>query len=146
MAVPGYQAARVSSEVRNGSYVFLKKYDILFRVEAKVPHGKKFSVRGRTLDEVEFTQKAVAVRDLQRLIVQHMNNIYLRDIDVPEVFICHRHNNVSAEDARKTGACLALPSGLKDSYMLLWGAGDASDDEEGSADDDDVGYETGDGL
>ena len=37
---------------------------------------------------------------------------------------------------------MAVSTGLKDEYTLLWGAGDLDDDSEGSNDEDEVGYET----
>ena len=122
--------------------MYILKYDMLFRVDARQHHGKKMCVRGTTIERVDSTQRAVIVRDVERLIVQHDKNVFLRHVDVPVVTICHQHECVDAENARKTGAVLAVSTGLKDEYTLLWGAGDLDDDSEGSQDADEVGYET----
>ncbi len=142
IGLPGYVPERVNNRIRDGSYVYILKYDMLFRVHQRQHHGKKMCVRGTTIERVESTQRAVVVRDVERLIVQHDNNTFLRHVDVPVVTICHQHECVDAEDARKTEAVLAVSTGLKDEYTLLWGAGDLDDDSEGSQDDEDVAYET----
>ena len=104
VAVPGLIPERVSTNVKRASYVFILKYDMLFKVSAREPHGRKYRVRGKTIEVVEDTQTAVVVRDLERLIVQHDNNIFLRHVDVPAVWICPEHRCMNAEDARNTGA------------------------------------------
>jgi len=142
VGLPGYTPERVKSNISNGSYVYILKYDMLFRVDARQHHGKKMCVRGTTIERVDSTQRAVIVRDVERLIVQHDKNVFLRHVDVPVVTICHQHECVDAENARKTGAVLAVSTGLKDEYTLLWGAGDLDDDSEGSQDADEVGYDT----
>ena len=114
---------------------------MLFKVSTRELHGRKYRVRGKTL-EVEATQKAIVVRDLERLIAQHDNNVFLRHVDVPAVWICPEHRCMNAEDPRKTGAVVALSTG-RDEYLLLWGAGGDTDSEsEGEWDDEDVGYQT----
>ena len=125
-----------------GSYVFILKYEMLFRVEPRLPHGRKMRIRGKTLEMVESTQRAVVVRDLERLIVQHDHNVFLRHVDVPAVWICHDHRCVNAEDARNTFAALAVSTGLRDEYTLLWGAGEDDSDSEGEFNEDDAGYQT----
>ena len=114
---------------------------MLFKVSTRELHGRKYRIRGKTL-EVEATQEAVVVRDLERLIAQHDNNVFLRHVDVPAVWICPEHRCVNAEDPRRTGAVLALSTG-RDEYLLLWGAGgDDESESEGEFDDEDVGYQT----
>ena len=117
------------------------KYDMLFRVEARVPHGKKMHAKGQLIEKVDSFQRAIVVRDLERIIVQNINNVFLRYVDVPAVWMCPEHGSLNAEDARRSGACVAVSTGIRDEYTLLWGAGDDSDSEP-SQDEDETGYET----
>ena len=141
IGIPGYVPERITTIARS-SYVYILKYDMLFKVSAREPHGKKYRVRGKTLEVVESTQRGVVVRDLERLVVQHECSVFLRHVDVPAVWMCHEHGCMNAEDARKTGSVLAVSSGVRDEYTLLWGAGEDESDSEGSHDDDDALYQT----
>ena len=118
------------------------KYDMLFRVEARVPHGKKMHARGKLIEHVESLQHATVVRDLERMLVQNNHNVFLRHVDVPSVWMCPEHGCLNADDARKSGACVAVPTGIRDEYTLLWGAGESDSDSEPSQDEDDTGYVT----
>ena len=46
------------------------------------------------------------------------------------------------DDARKTGAVLAVSRGVRDEFTLLWGAGEDESDSEGEFDEEDAGYQT----
>ena len=102
IAIPGFLPERVSTSISRGAYVYILKYDMLFKVAAREPHGRKYHVRGKTLETVESTQRAVVVRDLERLIIQHDRNVFLRDVDVPTISICPEHRCATADDARRT--------------------------------------------
>ena len=56
----------------------------------------------KTIEVVESTQRGVVVRDLERLIVQHDRNVFLRHVDVPTISICPEHRCATADDARRT--------------------------------------------
>ena len=82
------------------------------------------------------------VRVLERILVQNSHDVFLRHVDVPSVWMCPEHRYLNAEDARKSGACVAVSTSNREEYTLLLGAGDSESDTEGSQDEDDTGYET----
>ena len=142
VGMPGLDRNRVCAMIAHGSYVYVSKYDMLFRVEHSVPHGRKMQVRGKTIPKVEATQRATVVRGVERLLIQSDRNCFLRHVDVPCVWLCPEHACLNAEDARRSGACVAVSTGVRDAFLLLWGAGDDDSDTEGSQDEDSTGYET----
>ena len=142
VCMPGLLRDRVSAKITYGSYVFISKYDLLFRVEHRVPHGRRMQVRGKTIPKVDAIQRATVVRGVERLLTQSDRNCFLRHVDVPCVWLCPEHGCLNAEDARKSGACVAVSTGVRDAFLLLWGAGDDESDTEGSQDEDSTGYQT----
>jgi len=149
IAVPGYLPARASKHLRNSEYILLRKYDLLLKVEPRVPHKKKMEIsvpqyNGLRAElpeivrlSVNVTQKGSAIRNMARLVVLGRKN-GVRAVETPELQLCDSHNLHSAEDARMSGACVPVGAGSRGEYLLLWGA---SVQETVESDMDNEGYE-----
>jgi len=133
VGVPGLVQSRVRSELLHGSYLFLKRHDLLVKLDPKTEIGCE-EMRIQTLaanargvfEEKSLTvntagrQRAESVRGIARLVVMHSCNV--REAAQPEVWYCGQHMKCGATEAIKTGAVcpLVLSEGK---YLLLWGAG-----------------------
>jgi len=133
IAVPGYLPARALKHLRNSEYILLRKYDLLLKVEPRVPHNKEIEISVQQYDgfqaelpetaklNVNATQNGSSVRNMARLVVLGSKN-GVRAVETPELQFCDHCNLHSAEDARMSGACVPVGGGSRGKYMLLWGA------------------------
>ncbi|MBJ77123.1 MAG: hypothetical protein CMJ98_08925, partial [Planctomycetes bacterium] len=149
IAVPGYLPARVSSQLRSSEYILLRKYDLLLKVDPRVPYNKDMEIsvsqyvglraeRPETAQlKVSATQQGTSMRNLQRLVV--LDSTKVRVAETPERMFCENHRRSSAEDARISGACVPVGGGSRGAYTLLWGAALEAETVESGTDDE--GYE-----
>ena len=139
IAVPGFDASRVRPQLLQDNYVFLKKKDLLLRVQPRAIGRQGLSIdtlhiNGRAHPftrtshiTASAVQAATSIRGFERLAV--LDRCIAREVSLPSIRFCEKHSRIDALPAKATGTCvpLVIENGH---YMLLWGAdADTSDSD-----------------
>ena len=141
IAVPGFDASRVRPELLQDNYVFMRKNDLLLRVQPRAIGRQGLSidtlhVNGRALPftrtshiTVSAVQAATSIRGFERLVV--LDRGIAREVSLPSIRFCEKHSRIDALPAKATGTCVPLVT-ENGHYMLLWGAdaGDSDSDDD----------------
>ena len=139
--MPGFDASRVRPELLQDNYVFMRKNDLLLRVQPRAIGRQGLSidtlhVNGRALPftrtshiTVSAVQAATSIRGFERLVV--LDRGIAREVSLPSIRFCEKHSRIDALPAKATGTCVPLVT-ENGHYMLLWGAdaGDSDSDDD----------------
>ena len=127
IAVPGYLKERALTNVKNQSYVFIPKYELLLHVGCVTP-GKEVDVaytenpltQKRELMRVKATAQQIGtvVKGLERLTVLDFG--VAKFANTPSRWLCLKHERIVC-DTGISGCCTPISSGILGEYVLLWG-------------------------
>ena len=138
-------------ELLRDNYVFLKKNDLLLRVQPRAIGRQGLSidtlqVNGRACPftrtshiTVSSVQAATSICGFQRLLI--LDRDIAREVSMPSIRFCEKRSRIDALPAKVTGTCVPLVC-ENGHYMLLWGADVDNRDSDDDDDDDDAISET----
>jgi len=128
IAVPGYTKEHVSKDLKEASYVYIPKYELLVKTGtllpgrdneityAENPHSQK-----QNLLKVKATaqQFGHSVKGLSRLIVLDLG--LARYVNAPSNWLCKKHARIVCDTGPYSGFCTPICTGDVGTYLLLWG-------------------------